>query len=156
MCYLGFRPNEMLSLTKKAYHEEDGASYLVGGFKTEAGTNRKVTISPKILPIIRRRLADKSSIYLFPKQDGSVMRDAYFRDVFYETLNRLGIQPIPKAGERAHLVPYSCRHTFANLMKNVTGSDTDKAALMGHADASMTKKYQSEELENLVRITNAL
>jgi integrase len=156
MCYLGFRPNEMLSLTKKAYHEEDGASYLVGGFKTEAGTNRKVTISPKILPIIRRRLADKSSIYLFPKQDGSAMRDAYFRDIFYETLNRLGIQPIPKAGERAHLVPYSCRHTFANLMKNVTGSDTDKAALMGHADASMTKKYQSEELENLVRITNAL
>lgn len=156
MCYLGFRPNEMLSLTKKAYHEEDGASYLVGGFKTEAGTNRKVTISPKILPIIRRRLADKSSIYLFPKQDGSAMRDAYFRDIFYETLNRLGIQPVPKAGERAHLVPYSCRHTFANLMKNVTGSDTDKAALMGHADASMTKKYQSEELENLVRITNAL
>lgn len=157
MCYLGFRPNEMLSLTKAAYHTENGAAFLIGGFKTEAGTNRKVTISPKIMPIIARRMADKSSIYLFPKPDGAMMRDDFFRDVvFYPLLDQLGIQPVPQKGQRAHLVPYSCRHTFANLMKNVTGSDTDKAALMGHADASMTKKYQSEELENLVRITNAL
>lgn len=157
MCYLGFRPNEMLSLTKAAFHEEDGTAYLIGGFKTEAGTNRKVTISPKIMPIIRRRLADKSSLYLFPKTDGSLMRDDYFREVcFYPALDRIGIQPVPKIGERAFLVPYSCRHTFANLMKNVTGSDTDKAALMGHTNASMTKKYQSEELEKLLEITNAL
>lgn len=157
MCYLGFRPNEMLSLTKTSFHEENGTAYLIGGFKTEAGTNRKVTISPKIMPIIRQRLADKSSIYLFPKSDGSLMRDDYFRDkCFYPALDCLGIQPIPQAGERAHFVPYSCRHTFANLMKNVTGSDTDKAALMGHSDASMTKKYQSEELEKLFEITNAL
>lgn len=157
MCYLGFRPNEMLSLTKAAFHEEDGTAYLIGGFKTEAGTNRKVTISPKIMPIIRRQLSDKSSIYLFPKPDGSLMRDDYFREVcFYPALDQLGIQAIPQPGERAHFVPYSCRHTFANLMKNVTGSDTDKAALMGHSDASMTKKYQSEELEKLLEITNAL
>lgn len=157
MCYLGFRPNEMLSLTKSAFNEEDGTVYLIGGFKTEAGKNRKVTISPKILPIIRRQLSDKSSIYLFPKPDGSLMRDDYFREVcFYPALDRIGIQPAPKVGERAFFVPYSCRHTFANLMKNVVGSDTDKAALMGHTNASMTKKYQSEELEKLTAITNAL
>ena len=156
MCYLGFRPNEMLSLTKSAYHEENGTAYLVGGFKTEAGTNRKVTISPKILPIIKRLLADKSSIYLFPKADGSIMRDAYFRDIFYVTLDRLGIQPVPKVGERAYLVPYSCRHTFANLMKKVSGSDVDKAALMGHTNFSMTQKYQSGELEKMRSVTDAI
>lgn len=85
------------------------------------------------------------------------MSDDYFRDeIFYSILEQLGIQPIPKKGDHAHLVPYSCRHTFANLLKNVQGSDTDKAALMGHTDASMTKQYQSEELENLLKITDAL
>ena len=157
MCYLGFRPNEMLTLKKSAYHEENGFHYLVGGFKTEAGTNRNITISPKLAPILSERLSAPHSDYLFPKRDGSRMSDDYFRDeIFYPVLEQLGIQPIPKKGDHAHLVPYSCRHTFANLLKNVPGSDTDKAALMGHADASMTKQYQSEELENLLKITNAL
>jgi len=56
----------------------------------------------------------------------------------------------------ANRVPYSCRHTFANLLKNVSGSDTDKAALMGHADASMTKYYQSEEMTMLKQIIDSL
>lgn len=157
MCYLGFRPNEMLTLKKSAYHEENGVCYLVGGFKTEAGTNRKITISPKIASILSERLAHPNSDYLFPKKDGSRMSDDYFRDeIFYPILAQLDIQPMPEKGDHAHLVPYSCRHTFANLLKNVPGSDTDKAALMGHSDASMTKQYQSEELENLLKITNAL
>lgn len=41
-------------------------------------------------------------------------------------------------------------------MKNVAGSDTDKAALMGHADASMTKYYQSADYESLKAITDAI
>lgn len=127
----------------------------MGGFKTEAGTNRKVTISPKILPIVQMLLLCKSQ-YIFPKADGSRMNDVFFRDIFYSVLSQLDIQAIPSKGERAKLVPYSCRHTFANLMKNVVGSDTDKAALMGHSDASMTKKYQSGELEKLASITNSL
>lgn len=39
-------------------------------------------------------------------------------------------------------------------MKAVTGSGTDKAALMGHSDASMTKYYQSADLNSLLCITN--
>ena len=52
--------------------------------------------------------------------------------------------------------PYSCRHTFANLLKNVSGADTDKAALMGHADASMTKYYQAEEMDKLQAMVDRL
>ena len=52
MCHLGFRPNEMLKLPKTAHHGE----FVIGGFKTEAGTDRIVTISPKIVPILQKQL----------------------------------------------------------------------------------------------------
>ena len=158
MCYLGFRPNEMLQLQRGAYHKtSSGIEYLVGGFKTEAGTDRIVTISPKIAPIIRQLVAS-DRIYLFPKEDGSRMDDAHFREkVFYPFMAWLGIQPIPDDEHPAVYKPYSCRHTFANLLKTAQGADTEKAALMGHTDYSMTKEYQSaNDITLLSSITNCL
>lgn len=144
MIYTGFRPNEMLSLKAEAYDPAHGT--LTGGFKTEAGRNRVVTLSPKIIPIIEAHVAKGG--YLFPRKSGKMMDEKVFReDAFNPLMKALGIE-----GK----VPYSCRHTFANLMKNVKGSDTDKAALIGHADASMTKYYQSPDYESLKRITDAL
>ena len=76
------------------------------------------------------------------------MTDNYFRKFCFDPLmERPGI---------VDRVTYSCRHTFANLLKAVRGSDTDKAALMGHADASMTKYYQEADLSSLKEITDAL
>lgn len=145
MCYLGFRPGEMLALKKEVYDREHCC--LVGGGKTKAGTNRIVTISPKIQLYIERQMQTPGE-YLFPKQDGTRMSDSYFRDHCFNPLM-----------ERLHInqkVPYSCRHTFANLLKAVSGSDTDKAALIGHADASMTHYYQSADYESLKAITDAI
>ena len=154
LIYTGFRPNEMLSLTKEAYDAEN--KILIGGFKTEAGMNRPVTISPRIHPIIEH-LAQSDSPYLFPKPDGTLMRDDYFREeCFYPVLDELGIQAIPTEGSPAKYTPYSCRHTFANLLKNIKGSDTDKAALMGHTSPEMTKYYQSADLYSLRMITDNL
>ena len=145
MCYTGFRPNEMLSLKKSAYDKDKNV--LIGGFKTEAGTDRIVPITPKIAPILTERLAADSE-YIFPRKDGSLMDDEHFRKYCFNPLMaQLGI---------SDKVPYSCRHTFANLLKNVRGSDTDKAALIGHSDASMTKYYQSADYDSLRAIVDAL
>lgn len=146
LCYLGYRPGEMLKLKKSAYNPEKKC--LVGGGKTKAGTDRIVTVSPKVLPIVEKRYAADSE-YLFPRlQDGKQMSDNYFRKFAFDPLmDKLGI---------TGRVPYSCRHTFANLLKNVSGSDTDKAALIGHADASMTKYYQSADYDSLRAITDKL
>lgn len=145
MCYTGFRPNEMLSLKKDAYDKAHNA--LVGGFKTEAGKNRSVPVNAKIAPILTERMAFDSE-YIFPRSDGSMMDDEHFRKYcFVPLMKSLGIE-----GK----VPYSCRHTFANLLKNVRGSDTDKAALIGHSDASMTKYYQSPDYESLQAIIDNL
>lgn len=154
LIYTGFRPNEMLQLTKDAYDPEHDC--LVGGFKTEAGRNRNVTLSPKIADIVHDLVRDADP-WIFPNEDGDLMTDEEFReDYFYPLLDRLGIQPMPDKDHPATWTPYSCRHTFANLMKNVVGSDTDKAALMGHSDASMTKYYQSADYESLKRITDTI
>ncbi len=145
LCYLGFRPNEMLELEKTSYDAEHRC--LIGGFKTEAGRDRIVTISPKILPIIEKQI-EADSRYIFPRDDGSLMKDDYFRKhCFNPLMEQLGIEGA---------VPYSCRHTFANLLKNVRGSDTDKAALIGHSDASMTKYYQSPDYASLRAITDSI
>lgn len=155
LAYLGFRPNEMLQLKKDALHYEHGVYYLIGGFKTAAGTDRVVTISPRILPIIQR-LHKAPGDYLFPGPDGRPMTDAYLRtSVFYPLLSRLGIQPVPQEGEHAEYVPYSCRHFFANLLKSAAGAEKDKAALIGHSDYETTVRvYQSSDLLAMRSITD--
>lgn len=156
LCYLGFRPNEMLSLEKDSYRVQDGVEFLVGGFKTPSGTDRAVTIAPQIRSIIRR-LLDAPGDLLFPGPDGEQIDDEYLREkIFYPLLAHLGIQPVPERGQHADLVPYSCRHYFSNLLKNASGTDKDKAALMGHSDYETTKRvYQSEDLAAMQRITNS-
>lgn len=156
LCYLGFRPNEMLRLDKSAYHQEGQVEYLIGGFKTASGTDRVVTIAPQIKDIIHNRLKAPGDL-LFPGPDGEQIDDEYLREkVFYPLLDHLGIQSIPETGKPAQYVPYSCRHYFSNLLKDAKGADKDKAALMGHSDYETTKRvYQSENLEAMQRITNS-
>lgn len=145
-CYFGWRPNEMLSMPKSRYDAK--RKCLVGGFKTPAGTDRIVTISPKVQAIIDEQMKTPGE-WLFPnKETGQMMNDEKFLDKCYKPLmERLGIEGT---------TTYSCRHTFSNMLKKVAGSDTDKAALMGHADASMTKYYQSADYASLKEITDAL
>lgn len=146
MCYLGYRPGEMLRVKKTDYDAEHKC--FVNGIKTEAGRDRIVTISPKILPLVEARIAAQG-IYVFPRlKDNTRMSDNYFRKFCFNPLmEKLGIQ---------NRVPYSARHTFANLLKEVKGSDTDKSALMGHADTAQTKEYQSADYASLKAITDKI
>lgn len=117
------------------------------GSKTEAGKDRIITISPKLKEIIEEQM-NTPGPWLFPRlSDGQQMKVNYFAEKFKVLTEKLGIQD---------RVPYSCRHTFANLLKAVQGSDTDKAALMGHANASMTKYYQEPDYESLRSITDRI
>lgn len=149
LIYTGFRPTELFSLTKSDYRD----GLLHGGIKTEAGKDRAVPVSPRIIPILETRLRSPSD-YLFPRDDGTQMTINYFRDnYFYPVLAAAGIQPLPTPDHPAHYTPYSCRHTFANLLKTAPGSDVDKARLIGHADYTTTKKlYQSAEIESMRQI----
>lgn len=154
MCYLGFRPSELLMLDVLDY--DRAAKTLTGGAKTEAGKNRIVTISPKIQPIIDRLAGGKTSGPLFCDKQGKQFKYERFRDaVFYPTLAAIGIDN-PIENKRHKYSPHSCRHTFTTLMKRVPGPDKDKQELIGHTSPEMLRYYQDVNLDDLRKITDAI
>ena len=153
-CYLGFRPSELLALDVRDYNRRERA--FIGGSKTDAGTDRYVTVSPKIQPIIDRLTRNKITGAVFCGDDGKPLRLEKYRDEFYSLLDDLGIAN-PVGADKRHLyTPHSCRHTFATLMKRVNGSEKDKLALIGHTSGEMLRHYQDVDFNDLRKITDAL
>lgn len=166
-CYLGFRPGEMLELRKDQLHHDSkkGIWYLVEGKKTEAGRNRIVPIPDRILPYVLDRAFIPGTDLLFPQYNFAKvskerpvapftgfkqMTDNYFRAVVFKPM-------MAKLGIAEGKVPYSARHTYADLLKNAEGNDRDKAALIGHSDYTFTQtKYQSTNLDELNNIAKSL
>lgn len=148
-CYLGFRPQALLALKSTDYDEKEKA--FRGGIKTEAGKNRIVTVSPKILPLVERLVKRYPEGYPFGI-DGKEITLRVYRDRFYKCLELCGIQ-----SSTVHdLTPHSCRHTFATLMKSVKAPDKDKLRLIGHTTVQQMQYYQDVSYEDLRKITDKL
>ena len=159
LCYLGFRPGEMLELKKDQLHMEKDRMYFIAGKKTEAGTDRIVPIPDQILDIINRRKDTIGTDLVFPMYvynrrnvftGYKQMSDDYFRDsVFKPMMARFGIAE----GK----VPYSALHTYANKLKKASGDDRDKAALIGHSDYTFTQThYQDTNIDELTDIVKSM
>lgn len=145
-CYTGFRPVELFAITKDAY---DGR-VIRGGAKTEAGKNRIVPVSQKIKPLVDRFYQrSKDLLFAIDIPSAKAWRDHHF----YKELARLGIQD----EDHHDLMPYSCRHTFATMLKATkAGEALDKSRLMGHTSPNMTEHYQHSREEELTAIINQL
>ena len=156
MCYLGFRPSEFLNI--RVEDIDLNRAVIGGGAKTDAGKGRLVTISPKILPFLEEIMPEKG--YLIGGKDKPMRLDTFTDSVFYPTLEAIGIDNpmVEVAGGkiRHKYTPHTCRHTFATLMKRVSGTDKDKQELIGHASAEMLRYYQDVDLADLRQITDAI
>ena len=165
LCYLGFRPGEMLELRKDQVIEHKGRLFLVEGKKTDAGRDRTVPVHQKIEDIIRDRLYVPGTDLIFPQYVFAKtskkrpvapftafkeMTDNYFREnVFKPMMSHLDIAE----GK----VPYAARHTFSNKLKSATGDDRDKAALIGHSDYTFTQtKYQTTNQDELLAVVDSI
>ena len=167
LCNLGYRPGEFLSIKKSQLQFTNIADpkdppeivwYFVHGIKTEAGRNRTVVIPKAILPYILDRAYVPGTDMMFPmyrfdrKHEKFLgfkeMTDNYFREsVFKPMLAELGINE--------NLVPYGARHGYSNKLKNISGSDVDKAELLGHSTYEFSKAaYQSSSIEDLKAIVD--
>jgi len=159
LIYLGFRPSEALALTVDRYDRE--RQCFTGGGKTSAGTNRVVTISPKIQEYVKQIIGHKTEGYVFCDKEGEQLKLRTFtEDFFYPALEEIGIDnPIVEiaGGVKRHkYTPHSCRHTFSTLMKKVDAPSKDKLELIGHASEEMLRYYQDVNIEDLRRITDKI
>jgi len=154
--YLGFRTHEFISLLIEKNYNHEG-KFFIAGEKTEAGIDRKVTISPKILPIIESLIGDRTSGPVFTIDGSPLTTEQYRKECFYPALEVMGFDnPIDPQTETHKYTPYCCRHTFATLMKNVDGADVDKLSLIGHTNVEMLNKYQHTDLSSLRMITDQI
>lgn len=170
LCYLGFRPGEMLELKKDMLHctilpaedekPEQPVWYFVNGKKTPAGKDRIVVVPDQILDIILSRLFIPGTDLMFPmyvfnrKSEPTFMK---FKQMSHEYFNKHVFKPLMAAhGFSEKKVPYCARHTYADMLKSAAGSDKDKAALIGHSQYMFTQdNYQSSHINDLKTIVDS-
>lgn len=137
-------------------HNRREKCFIRGG-KTEAGTNRTVTVSPKIHPFIDAIVGNRISGTVFCAPDGSPYTlNKYREEAFYPALETMGLPDpaVKQNGARRKLTTHCCRHTSAALMKHVQAPG--KLELIGHASVEMLAHYQHTSYDDLRRITHAL
>lgn len=150
LCYTGMRIGEMLGSETEKYNKEE--QYFVTGSKTDAGKNRTITISPRILPFFED--FGKGEYLFFDKKKKLSEKD-FRNNIFYPALQKVGIDQVDKDGSHLY-TPHCCRHTFATLMKDVDAPTTDKQKLIGHKKFEMTAHYTHTDVESLRKITDKL
>lgn len=158
LCYLGYRPGEMLEIRKNQVSEHDGRLFIIEGKKTDAGRDRVVPVHQKIETIIRQQLYIPGTDLLFPMYQftrGSkkepIPKFKGFKQMSDNYFNKFCFRPLAdRLGIPSNKVPYSARHTFSDKLKDAEGTDKVKASLIGHSDYNFTqKKYQSTNLDEL-------
>ena len=138
LMYTGMRINELLKLEKKNVNLENNT--ITGGSKTDAGKNRIIPIHPKILPLIIKRMGNKTE-YLIPNRTG---RNYYeynnFRqNEFVKIMEQLGME---------HTI-HDTRHTFATMISDVSDNENAITGIIGHTNINMTKKYTHTNIEKM-------
>lgn len=158
LIYTGMRIRELLNLTKFSVNLEQWL--IVGGSKTEAGTDRTIPIHPKIQPLIRARY-DTAENYLIEydkpignKKKGSdkTVRTRYnyehYCDLYYATLSEIGIR---------RLTPHKARHTFFTRLSERCKDRKGMALVGGHTDPAFTEKtYDQPDIDRLRRVIGTL
>ena len=137
MIFTGLRIGELLTLKSDNIDLENRT--ITGGIKTEAGKNRIIPISKKILPLIERRLVGNE--YFIVNSFGKKMNyDNYYKEKFIPIMEKLNMNH----------KPHDCRHTFATLMSNSNANSTAIKKIIGHSSYITTEKiYTHKDIEEL-------
>lgn len=140
MIYTGVRINELLKIKIENVYLEN--RYLITGSKTDAGKNRIIPISKKILPYISKRY-NKDQCWLIRQDDGKAFEKNNFRSSYFNpTMEALNM----------HHTPHECRHTCASLMDAAGVNRVSQQLILGHKGANITEQvYIHKNLEELIK-----
>lgn len=140
MIYSGVRPSEMLAV-KKCDVKIKQRYFIVRESKTEAGTNRPVPISKKILSYVKDWLATNGKT-LIADDKGNQLSYHKFRALFDKVMQ----------ATNCHHTPHECRHTCATMLDDAGANDTAVKRILGHASQGVTKgTYTHKSLHELKR-----
>lgn len=150
MCYTGMRPGEMLGLRIEQHlHRANSYRYFRTGSKTEAGRNRIIPIPSIISHIVTNLVNGRTEGPLVAAEQGGHYRLDNWRPRCFNTLM-----------EELHIsshVPYSCRHTYADLQKRRQVAPEIMMEVMGHEDYAITvEHYQTTTEDDIIRICEAV
>lgn len=136
-CYSGFRPQELCKLLIK--NVDLDKNIIVGGMKTEAGTDRPVPIHPLIKEIVEESIKSSQSEYLFQcledDMDKELTYDKYRRR-FAKVLEYLKLNPEHR--------PHDPRKTFVTLAKKYNVDEYAIKRIVGHSIDDLTEKVYTE------------
>ncbi|MDF2842513.1 MAG: integrase family protein [Herbinix sp.] len=144
MIYTGFRASEFIKLENA--NVDIVNKYVIGGIKTDAGTNRMVALNEKILPLFKKRYG--TSRYLIPNSKGTKYSyGVFYLDVFTRLMKQLNMNH----------TPHDTRHTFASLLDRVGANKICIKLLMGHAIPDLTEGvYTHKNLQDLLEAVNLI
>lgn len=143
LIYTGMRPGELLSVDIGVHLHIDGDYwYIQHGSKTNAGRNRIIPLPGIIHPLIKILIDSRTSGPLIATVHGGYWDlDNWRARRFRGLMDRLGLNGY---------VPYSCRHTYANLLKNRQIDPLIAMEVFGHRDYGTTvARYQSTTSEDI-------
>ena len=138
LIYTGMRINELLKLHKSNVDLEQNV--IIGGSKTEAGKNRIIPIHPKIIPLVIKRMENKTE-YLIPNR----RKSNYYE---YNNFRTKEFMTIMKQLGMEHTI-HDTRHTFATMISDVSDNESAITGIIGHTNINMTKKYTHTSIEKM-------
>lgn len=134
LIYTGMRVMELLTLKRENVFLSE--RFLIGGFKSESGTDRTIPISKKILPFIERFYALESEVLIPKLRKDLGGKDAYSysgfrRRVWKQVCTRFGFD---------HSL-HDTRHTTASLLNEAGVNKIVIKRILGHRDEDVTEGY---------------
>lgn len=150
LIYTGMRPGELLSVDIAEHlHIEGQYWYIRHGSKTDAGRNRIIPLPMILHNVINVLVDDRITGPLIATEQGGFWRlDNWRHRRFSPLVQRLSLQGA---------VPYSARHTYANLLKRRRIDPLVAKEVFGHSDyATTVERYQSTTDEDIAQICAAV
>ena len=150
LCYTGMRPGELLGVKIEQHIRQRNAwTYIQTGSKTDAGRNRIIPVPAVILPFLDALKVRRDFGPLVVTPTGQHWRVENWRKRrFYPLMEALRIEGV---------VPYTCRHTYADIQKRRNIDPEIMMEVMGHANYGTTvEKYHTTTEEDLDRICGAV
>jgi len=136
LLYTGLRVGELLILENKNIYLDK--RYMIGGFKTDAGTDRIIPIHSRIKPLIEKHISKETTLFYSRAKT----------PILYETLRKKLVELFNNL-DMKHTA-HDTRHTFISQAERLGLNNLSLKRIVGHADASTTEHYTHKDIEDLV------